>query len=130
MLLLLLPSTTYSQNSTSCEDKLVVAKRIAQDAIDKARVAEAREAELKAQRDTEIAEHFKTRSERDELNGTLVEVKSRNLDLESKVAPLVVENTLLEASVRKLKQQRWMLAGSALLLGLGAGVFATIWVSK
>ena len=130
MLLLLPPSTSFSQDSTSCEDKLAVAKSIAQAAIDKARVAEARESELKAQRNTEIEEHLKTRSQRDLLNGELVAVKSRSLDLEAKVAPLVVENTLLVASVRKLKRQRWIFAAVAGGVGLGAGVFATVWVAK
>lgn len=130
MLLVSLPSTTYSQNSTSCDDRVASAKSIAQQAIDKAAKAEAREKKATEQRDAEIALHVKTKEDRDKLNGQLVEVRTNNLELNAKVAPLMVQVTMLEAANKKLKTQRWLTFGAGLVLGVVGGVGAVLWVSK
>lgn len=86
--------------------------------------------DLRDQRNVAIDNEEKARGERDRVAGQNDKLEKDNFELNAKVAPLIVDNTLMSATIRKLKQQRWLLAGSALLLGVGAGVFATIWVSK
>ena len=102
----------------------------AEAALERERAATAREEAAVQQRDLAIDAGELTRTERDHLAGELSAIQNMNLALEAKVAPLIVENTLLTAANRKLKQQRWILAAIAGGIGAGAGVFAVIWVTK
>ena len=102
----------------------------AEAALERERAATAREAAAVQQRDLAIDQSEATRTERDREAQSAADCKNRNLELEAKVVPLLVENTLLAAANRKLKQQRWILAAIAGGIGAGAGVFAVIWVTK
>jgi hypothetical protein len=129
-LLVALPRTTYSQNSTTCEERVATAKRIAQDAIDNAKAAEARELEMKRQRDKAIDEGAICRTDRDREAQKAADCATRVGELEFKIHPLIVDNTLYKAENSKLKRQRWLLFGAGIVLGLVAGAGGVLWVSK
>lgn len=109
---------------------MVKAKAIAQAAIDKAVKAEAREKKATEQRDACLVEARQITTDRDHAAKGEADCKTRNIKLESDVATFIVENTLLEASLKKVKTQRWMLFGAGLVIGLVAGVGGTMWVAK
>lgn len=128
-LLVALPRTTYSQNSTTCEERFAIAKRIAQDAIDNARAAEARELEMKTQRNVAITELETCQTDRDQAAKGEADQKTRADTCEFKIHPLIVSNTFYEAKNKKLKKQRWIWAGAALVLGVLLGGGASFYVS-
>lgn len=106
------------------------ANQAAKDAEARERAALAREKAATEQRDTFIDELETCQTDRDQAAKGEADAKTRNLELESKVAPLVVDNTLHKAENAKLKKQRWLLFGAGIVLGVVGGVGSYIWVTK
>ena len=133
-LLVALPRTTYSQNSTTCEERVATAKRIAQDAIDNAKAAEAREKEMKRQRDVAISEGETCQTDRDHAAKGEADCKTREnanlLELDKRL----VEITQLRTDLAKQKRLTKIWTVSALvagvLLGGAAGGYIGVQAAK
>jgi hypothetical protein len=86
--------------------------------------------ELRDQRNVAIDEGRTCATDRDHAAKGEADCKTRNVKLESDVSVLLIDSAFLKAENTKLKKQRWVLGGVFAGLGVLAGVFATIWVSK
>lgn len=104
------------------------ANQAAKDAEKREQDALAREKTATEQRDAFIDELETCQTDRDHASKGEADCKGRNLELEAKVAPLIVDNTLYKAENKKLKRQRWYFAGGALVLGFVLGGGAALYV--
>lgn len=131
-------STSYAHDPTGDIARAVElatqANEDAKEAIKEAREAKQREEDAKKQRDDYRAQLETCQTDRDHAAKGEADCKNRNLDLEAKVAPLVVENTLLQADLEKQKRltKVWTVGAliAGVLLGAAAGGYVGVKAAK